>query len=120
MFSDSVEAGTAGFGLPKSGRLRRSARPFRSEGHEPLDVLARGDHESLGVDLLKPPKPEPPKTVPFLGLREQRLDPHRPLPQRLAVGLGVAVRPHPFWVLLSEAAAQPASLRAVRALALEV
>src|SRR5829696_834923 len=97
MFSDSVEAGTAGFGLPKSGRLRRSARPFRSEGHEPLDVLARGDHESLGVDLLKPPKPEPPKTVPFLGLREQRLDPHRPLPQRLAVGLGVAVRPHPFY-----------------------
>jgi hypothetical protein len=108
MPSDTVERGKLGFRLPESGHLRRSPRTFRSEGQEPLHVLPRGDHQGLGVDLLEPPEPEPPRAVPLLGLREERLDLHRAFAQGLAAGFGVAVRPHPFEVLLFEAAAHPA------------
>jgi hypothetical protein len=66
MFSDSVEAGTAGFGLPKSGRLRRSPRAFRSEGHEPLDVLARA--EEAGREL--------PALFREIGIADPGIDAH--------------------------------------------
>ena len=114
-----MELATAGFGSSESGRLRRSLRASRPEGQEPFHVLAGGGHQGLGVHLLQPPEPEPPRPVPPLGLRKERLDPHRAFAQGLAVGLGVAVRPHPLQILLLEAAAHPAPLRTVRAFALE-
>src|SRR5918997_3415078 len=101
------------------GRQSELLRASGTEGHKPLGVLSRGDHEGLGVHLLQSPQPELPRSVPFLGLPKEWLYPHRAFAQGLAVGLGVAVRPHPFEVLLVEAATDPAPLRAVRALALQ-
>src|SRR5215203_2813780 len=99
------------FGWAQGRHHRGLLRASGTEGHKPLDVLARGGHQGLRVHLLKPPQSEPPKTVPFLCLPEERLYPHRAFAQGLAIGFGLAVRPDPFEILLlPEAAAHPASL----------
>src|SRR5215212_9167501 len=114
MSPNFVELGTVGFGSSQSGHLRRSFRASGPEGHKPLDVLARGGHQGLRVHLLKPPQSEPPKTVPFLCLPEERLYPHRAFAQGLAIGFGLAVRPDPSEILLlPEAAAYPAPVCAL-------
>ncbi len=53
--------------------------------------------------------------MPVFGLGEEGVDPNPAFSQRFLVGLGVAVTPHPFEVLLLEAAPESASLGALRA-----
>jgi hypothetical protein len=84
------------FGRAQDRHHRRLPRDPGTEGNYPLQVLPRSDHEGLGVHLLKPPQPEPPRSVPFLGLPEERLYPHRAFAQtalRISRGLCNLGRP---------------------------
>ena len=75
--------------VAQGDHLRLSPRASVSVGEQPLYVLSCGDEQGLG---------------------KQRFDPHLALPQRLAVGFGVAVTSHLLEVLLIEAAPDPTSL----------
>src|SRR5215203_2303201 len=100
---------TQGRGL---GRPPRAPVP---KGEQPLDVLAGGDQERLGVHLLQPPEPESSQAVEVLGLGEQGLDPHPPLAQGLLVGEGPTVGPDPLDVGLIEVAEHLAARLVLRA-----
>src|SRR5215204_3619507 len=100
---------TQGRGL---GRPPRAPVP---KGEQPLDVLAGGDQERLGVHLLQPPEPESSQAVEVLGLGEQGLDPHPPLAQGLLVGEGPTVGPDPVDVGLIEVAQHLAARLVLRA-----
>src|ERR687886_24252 len=78
---------------------------------QPLEVLAGRGEQCLAVHLLQAAQAEAPQPMPVLRLREERLDPHPALAQRLLIRGGPDVAADPVEVVLVELAPdRPAAL----------
>lgn len=82
---------------------------------QPFEVLCRSNPQRLAVDLRQTAQAEPAQPVPVLGLPEEGLDPHLPLPERLQVGRSALIAADLIPIGLIEVPVEPPARRTVRA-----